>query len=146
MFSAQTIRLEIVQKSSIGKQNKAITTLNDEVFLFYQQRDTHYFINVYDRDNMEEVKGVIRLPGIDPRDMTAALYQTVSNCVYISLTQGDCDNREVLRISRDAGHKFNILPWKNDNMRHIYQMSVSANGNLIFLSRRRSGSSGRNAK
>src|SRR6218665_440242 len=117
-------------------QNKAITTLNDEVFLLYKQRDTHYVIKVYARDNMEEVKEVIRLPGTDPRYMTGC---NVSNCVYISLRQGDCDDREVLRISKDAEHKFNISPWRNDNRRCIYKMSVSDNGNVIILSPCESG-------
>src|SRR6218665_2156912 len=112
-------------------QNKAITTLNDEVFLLYKQRDTHYVIKVYARDNMTEVKEVIPLPGTDPRHMTGC---NVSNCMYISLKQGDYDDREVLRISKDAEHKFNISPWRNDNRRCIYKMSVSDNGNVIILS------------
>src|SRR6218665_3409122 len=103
------IRLEIAQQFSMSSQNHAITTLNDEVFLLYKQRDTHYVIKVYARDNMTEVKEVIPLPGTDPRHMTGC---NVSNCVYISLKQGDYDDHEVLRISRDAEHKFNISSWK----------------------------------
>ena len=111
--------------------------MNDQLFLLYQQRDTHYIINVYDRANLSEVKEVIPLPGTDPQDMAGC---NVSNCVYISLKRGDSYYHEVLRISRDAEHNvFNISPWRNDNRRRICKMSVSDNGNLIFLSSLDSG-------
>jgi len=116
--------------TSIRRANQAITTLNDEIFLLYEQRDTHYIINVYDRDNMREAKEVILLPGTDPRDMTGC---NVSNCVYVSLRQGDSYNRKVFRISKDVDHKYNLLPWRNDLRLPIFIMTVSANGSLIFL-------------
>ena len=128
LFSAQTIRLEILQESSIQSRSEAMTTLKDEIFLLYKQLDGHYVIKVYNRDNMEEVKDVIPLPGTDAQLMTGC---NVSNCVYISLRQGDSLSLEVLRISRDAEQKFNVSPWINDRR----MMSVSANGSLIIYSR-----------
>ena len=119
--------MEILDDFSIRSQNKGITTLNDEEFLLYRQMDEHYIINVYNRDSMEP-KEVIRLPGTDAQLMTGC---NVSNCVYICLRQGDSWDLEVLRISRDADHKFNVSPWLKD----VTNMSVAANGSLITLSR-----------
>jgi len=115
----------------MSKQNEAMTTLKDEIFLLYKQRDDHYVIKVYSRGNMEEVKEVIPLPGTDPMQMTGC---NTSNCLYISLRQGDSYDHEILRISRDADHKFIISPWMRLSDGGL--KSFTANGSIIIFSRR----------
>jgi len=111
-------------------QNQAMTTLKDEVFLLCKQLDERYIINVYNRDNMQEVKEVIPLPGTDAQFMAGC---NVSDCLYICVTQGDSIYPSVLRISRDEDHTFKISSWKTDD-RVIWVMTVSANGSLVILS------------
>jgi len=110
-----------------------MTTLKDEIFLLYKQRDGHYVIKVYNRDNMKEMKEVIALPGTDAQCMTGC---NVSNCLYICHRQGDSCRLKVLRISRDAAEqKFNISPsWKTEHRRSMYKMAVSTNGSLVIFS------------
>ena len=77
----ETIRLEILHQPSIQLEVIKLTTLKDEIFLLCSPLDgVGVVINVYDRNNMAEVKDVIPLPGILPGDMAAC---SVSNCVYI---------------------------------------------------------------
>jgi len=105
--------------------------------MLYRQLDRHYVIKVYNRDNMEEVKEVIPLPGTGARHMTGC---NVSNCVYICLRLGDSPSHEILRISRDVENKFIISPWINDT-KLAFAMSVTANGSVVTLSTRREGAS-----
>ena len=121
--------MEVLQESSIELQNRGVTTLKDEIFLLCYRPDRYYVIKVYNRDNLKEVKDVIRLPGTDAQHMTGC---NVSNCLYISLRQGDSLIHDTLRISRDVDHKFNISPWIDDRR----MMSVTANGGIIICSKR----------
>src|SRR6218665_2949855 len=86
-------------------------------------------------DNLIEVKEVIPLP---ERDIYGDIYYmtgcNVSNCLYLCSRMGDFHRFGILRISRDAEHKFNISTWKNDSGRAIIMMTVSPNGSLILLS------------
>ena len=82
-----------------------MTTLKEEVFLLCKQFDGYYVINVYDRDNVDEVKDVIPLSVAIAQNMTGC---NVSNCVYICIQHGYLHPRSVLRISREGKHTFNI--------------------------------------
>ena len=89
-------------------------------------------INVYDRNNMAEVKDVIPLPRISPVDMAAC---SVSNCVYILDRERYCPS--IFRIAKDEDHHFKMSPWIYDLRLKVSNrgpISVSANGNLIILS------------
>ena len=131
MFSAQTIRLEILHESAIPSESLAVTTLGDELFLLYGRLNEHYAINVYSRENMTQVKKVIALPGTDAEYMTGC---NASNCIYICLRERYCRPFSVFRISRDTEHKFNVSQWINDGRLFIIAMNVSANGILAVLS------------
>lgn len=130
LFSAQTIRLEILQESSIGSKYLAMTTLKDEIFLLYGLHTPHT-VNVYDRDNMAEVKQIIPLPGTYSQHMSGC---NASNCVYI-LCRSYGDLFSVFRISRDDEHKFHVSQWiKHNPRRSVFLMNVSANGSLAICS------------
>src|SRR6218665_1111416 len=103
LFSAQTIRLEILQESSIQSRSEAMTTLKDEIFLLYKQLDGHYVIKVYNRDNMEEVKDVIPLPGTDAQLMTGC---NVSNCVLLQLAPEPENGFHILQYDRTGTNMF----------------------------------------
>lgn len=130
--AAQTIRLEIFQDYSIRSQNLPVTTLKDDTFLLYRQPDGYYFINVYNSGNMKEVKEVIPVPRTDSPHMTGG---KVSDCIYTCLRQGDSHSLKVLRMSRNAEHKFNTPPLINDqltNDRSTIKVTVSVSDDGII--------------
>lgn len=114
-----------------------MTTLKDDVFLLYTHPNGRFVINVYSREDMEEVKEVIPLSGIVTEVQFMASCN-VSNCVYVGLCRKE-GNRdylafEVSRIWKGVEHKFNVSPWINHSAYPCRMMTVSANGSLTALS------------
>src|SRR5688572_27002008 len=94
----ETTRLEILHHHSFRLKVYKLTTLKDEIFLFCSSLDRVCFmINVYDRNNMAEVKDVIPLSRMWPIDMAAC---SVSNCVYILDRDRYCPS--IFRITKDG--------------------------------------------
>ena len=97
------------------------------------QRGQDHVINVFDRNNMAEVRDVIQLPGIRPGTIAAC---SISNCVYVchvdleELTKPD----SVLRIKKTEEQPFTMSPWITDIMLPLVTISVSDHGSLITLS------------
>lgn len=60
----ETIRLEIVQQALCS--STLYTTMKDEIFLLCSRNSANLFINVFDRNNIEEVKEIIPLPRSRP--------------------------------------------------------------------------------
>lgn len=136
-LAQETFRLEILHKSIFDFFVFNATTIKDDIFLFcghYQGNVTSWIfdIRVYSLNYMAEVQDVvIALPGITSV-MTAC---SVSNCLYVLAKDKELPRSSVLRISRDEGHQFNIQTFMSDLSCSIYYMTVSAEGNLIIVSK-----------
>ena len=100
-----------------------ICTQKDQGNVDYFGREV---VNVYDRNNMAEVKDIIALPEqLLPVDIEGC---NVSNCVYVLCLKSI--NPSVLRITKDGEHQFNITPWISDVRPGISTISVLPNGHL----------------
>ena len=113
-----------------------MVTMKDEVYVHYKSWEyPRGAINVYDCNNLTEVKDIIPLPKIFEDCMEAC---NESNCVYI-LHRTAVTYIRVLRIARDDNHQFNVTPFiskvwmPNTNP----TLSVTAAGRLIFSRRQK---------
>ena len=100
----ENIRLEIVQKSRLEYVGYVLdhATMKDEIFLICTINYVDYFINVYDYNNIAEVKEVIPLPRMNPRSIAAC---SVSNCVYqLNWNFRKVNHVLIKRIARDGEH------------------------------------------
>src|SRR5688572_2673585 len=98
-----------------------MTAMKDEIFLLCRPNGDGYVVNVYDCNNMAEVKDVIPLPGIRPKDIAAC---SVSNCVYVQVVGAESEPDSILRITKAEEHQFVISPWITDLK--LRTISVSA--------------------
>ena len=105
--------------------------MKDELFMLCRIKHQECFINVYDCNNMLDVKDVIPLVGILPVDMAAC---NVSNCLYVLRKETHC--RSVLRITRNEEQQFNVFPLITDLSLSLSDVGlfVSVNGSILILS------------
>ena len=109
-----------------------MTVMKDEIFMICKLNDEDCHINVVDCSNVAEVKDVIPLPGIYPKNIIGC---NVSNCVYVHNKDEDKSIPDsVLRITKVQEHQFALSPWITTDQR-LSLVTVSANGNLITISR-----------
>src|SRR5688572_3935064 len=96
-LAPETIRLEILHRYPIQYTVVEKTAMKDEIFILSRPNGEDYVINVYDCNNIAEVKDVIPLPGIRPTDIAAC---SVSNCVYVQVAGAESESDSVLRITK----------------------------------------------
>lgn len=119
--------MDILHQSLLPFVVFRVTAMKEEIFLLCGEDDQKK-VNVYDRNNMAEVKEVIALPGIRPVDIEAC---NVSNCVYVLGLNMERKCPSILRMARDGEHhQFNILPWISGLKLPVYTLSVCAKGML----------------
>lgn len=100
----ENILLEIVQQSRLEFVGHVLdhATMKDEIFLICRISYEVYFINVYDYNNIAEVKEVIPLPRMAPKSIAAC---SVSNCVYqLNCNLYKANHVLIKRIARDGEH------------------------------------------
>src|SRR6218665_2923522 len=125
------IRFEILLQSTIPLYVWRVVTMKDELFMLCRIKHQECFINVYDCNNMLDVKDVIPLVGIHPVDMAAC---NVSNCLYVLRKETHCHS--VLRIMRNEEQQFNVFPLITDLSLSLsdVRLFVSVNGSILILS------------
>src|SRR5688572_22288243 len=134
-LALETIRLEILHQfplqpsSSTSSAIFKVIAMKDEIFMLCMLDGKDYVINVYDRNNMVDVKDVIPLPGIrvPPNGLAAC---SVSNSVYVQ--HEERQNKtwvclSVWRITRDEERQFYVSPWLSDLRLDYSSISVSGN-------------------
>lgn len=130
----QVEKLDKIQMSIRGKPN-SVATLNDELYMYCSY--PFEFINVYDRNNLNELKHVIKTEDTESSCKWEVFPQAIcacnlSNCVYVLSKGQTWETHSVIRITKGDGHKFNFSPLINDLSRQNRSISVSANGSLIL--------------
>ena len=123
----ETIRLEIVQQALCS--STLYTTMKDEIFLLCSRNSANLFINVFDRNNIEEVKEIIPLPRSRPVSLAAC---SVSNCVYVlNRKVHKLNHVSVMRIARD-GEQWVVSTLIGDLCMPKSMLCVAENGSLIL--------------
>ena len=97
------------------------------------QHGQDHVINVFDRNNIAEVRDVIPLPGMHPTTIAAC---SISNCVYVcNVDLEEFSNSDsVLRITKTEKQLYTMSSWITDIQLKLRNISVSDHGSLITLS------------
>lgn len=107
--------------------------MKDEIFLLCALRRKDAAINVYDRNNMAEVKDVIQLPGLRPDSISAC---SMSNCVYILNRNMNMDDHVSILLLARHDERWSTAEGLSTLIKDLYlpsaKLRVAGNGSLIL--------------